>query len=127
LNSLLKTTAVVGALSSVCAGSAWADGDAAKGEAYAKGRCGVCHTLEKGAANKIGPNLFGVFGRHAASVADYTYSGAMKNSGIVWTADKLKVFLHNPRAVVPGTKMTFAGIVRDEDIANTIAWLATLK
>jgi cytochrome c len=123
-----RWTAVgVAALSLACAGTALADGDAAKGAAFAKGRCGVCHTFEKGAGNKIGPNLFGVFGRRAGSVADYSYSGAMKNSGIVWTADKLKVYLHNPRATVPGTKMTFAGIVRDEDIENTIAWLASLK
>jgi len=107
--------------------AAWADGDAAKGAIYFKGRCSVCHTSEKGAGNKIGPNLFGVFGRHAASAADYTYSGAMKNSGITWTADKLSAFLHSPRTVVPGTKMTYAGIVRDEDLANTIAYLATLK
>jgi cytochrome c len=68
-----------------------------------------------------------VFGRHAASAANYTYSGAMRRSGIVWTPDKLKVFLKNPRATVPGTKMTYAGIVRDEDNANTIAFLAKQK
>jgi cytochrome c len=127
LSLLLKTVGMFTALSLACIGSAWADGDAAKGEAFAKGRCGVCHSTDKGGPNKIGPNLFGVFGRRAASAADYTYSGAMKNSGIVWTADKLTLFLHSPRAVVPGTKMTFAGIVRDEDNANTVAWLATLK
>ena len=125
--SSCRTAIAATALSLACVSTAWADGDAAKGEAYAKGRCGVCHTFERGAGNKIGPNLFGVFGRRAGSVADYTYSGAMKNSGIVWTAEKLKVYLHNPRATVPGTKMTFAGIVRDEDTENTIAWLATLK
>jgi cytochrome c len=106
---------------------AWAGGDAAKGATYFKGRCGQCHTAERGGPNKIGPNLFGVYGRHAASVANYTYSGAMKNSGIVWTADRLAPYLRSPRSVVPGTKMTFAGIVRYEDVANTIAYLATLK
>jgi cytochrome c len=123
----IKVGAWLAALGMACASPAFADGDAAKGAVFAKGRCGVCHTMERGAANKIGPNLFGVVGRPAASVADFSYSGAMKNSGIVWTADKLKVFLRSPRTLVPGTKMTFAGIVRDEDLANTIAWLATLK
>ena len=122
----LKAVATAGAML-LSTSNAWADGDAAKGATYFKGRCSVCHTAEKGAGNKIGPNLFGVFGRHAASVADYTYSGAMKNSGIVWTADKLAAFLHNPRGTVAGTKMTYAGIVRDEDLANTVAYLATLK
>ena len=120
-------TAVVLASAMVLTPAARADGDAAKGAIFFKGRCSVCHTSEKGGGNKIGPNLFGVFGRHAAAAADYPYSGAMKNSGIVWTADKLAAFLKNPRAVVQGTKMTYAGIVRDEDLANTVAYLATLK
>src|SRR5262245_60210373 len=114
-------------LASLCAGGAWAAGDAAKGVTFFKGRCGVCHTAENGGPNKIGPNLFGVFGRHAGSAANYSYSGAMKNSGIVWTADKLAAYLKNPRGVVPGTKMTYAGIVRDDDNANVVAYLATLK
>ena len=109
------------------ASGAWAAGDAAKGGTFFKGRCAVCHTTESGGANKIGPNLFGVFGRRAGAAATYSYSGAMKNSGIVWTADKLAAYLKNPRQVVPGTKMTYAGIVRDEDNANVIAYLATLK
>lgn len=124
---LLKSMSAAIALCLMFAGSALADGDAAKGANFVKGRCTTCHSLEKGGGNRIGPNLYGVVGRHSASVADYSYSGAMKNSGIVWTPDKLTPFLHNPRATVPGTKMTFAGIARDEDIANTIAYLATLK
>jgi cytochrome c len=115
------------ALSVAGAGSASAAGDAAKGATFFKGRCAQCHTAEQGGPNKIGPNLFGVFGRRAGLAANYSYSGAMKNSGIVWTADKLAAYLKNPRAVVQGTKMTYAGIVRDEDNANTIAYLATLK
>lgn len=107
--------------------SASAAGDAAKGGTFFKGRCAQCHTADKGGPNKIGPNLFGVFGRRAGLAANYSYSGAMKNSGIVWTADKLAVYLKNPRLAVPGTKMTYAGIARDEDNANIVAYLATLK
>ncbi|MBI1213142.1 MAG: c-type cytochrome [Alphaproteobacteria bacterium] len=123
----IQTAAAIAALIATSAGNAMADGDAAKGANYVKGRCTVCHSIEKGGGNRIGPNLYGVYGRHSASAPGYSYSGAMKNSGIVWTADKLKVFLHNPRVAVPGTKMTYAGIPRDEDLANTIAYLATLK
>lgn len=125
----MRTVALCAAmvLSAVFAPNAHADGDAAAGAKFFKGRCAVCHTADKGAGNKIGPNLFGVFGRRAASAADFSFSAAMKASGIVWTADKLKLYLANPRGTVPGTKMTFAGIRKDEDNANTIAYLATLK
>ena len=124
---VVRTIGFAFAFAAAGAASAWAAGDAAKGATYFKGRCSTCHTAEKGGINKIGPNLFGIFGRRAAATAGYSYSGPMKNSGIVWTADKLTAFLHNPRLAVPGTKMTYAGIVRDEDVANTIAYLATLK
>jgi len=114
-------------LSSGIATNALAGADAAAGAAFFKGRCAQCHTSAKGAGNKIGPNLFAVLGRRAASLPDYNYSAAMKASGIAWTMDKLKLYLANPRGVVPGTKMNFAGIRKDEDNANTIAYLATLK
>jgi cytochrome c len=125
----MRAVVLIGAtiLSSAFATSVYAEGDAAAGANFFKGRCAACHTAAKDAGNRIGPNLFGVFGRRAASVADYNYSAAMKASGIVWTTDKLKSYLANPRAVVPGTKMTFAGIRKDEDNANTVAYLATLK
>lgn len=124
---VVQAAVLAAMLSLTAASGAWAAGDAAKGGTFFKGRCAVCHTTESGGPNKIGPNLFGVFGRRAASAPNYNYSGAMKNAGIVWTADKLAAYLKNPRLVVPGTKMTYAGIVRDDDNANTIAYLATLK
>ena len=116
-----------GLLSIFFATAAFADGDAASGATFFKGRCTSCHTASKDAGNRIGPNLFGVFGRAAAATPGYNYSAAMKASGIVWTADKLKPFLTNPRVTVPGTKMTFAGISHEADVANVIAYLATLK
>lgn len=123
----LRSVGIAAVLIGASVGYVWAAGDTAKGALFVKSRCGQCHTFERGGPNKIGPNLFGVFGRRAAAAAGYTYSGAMQKSGIVWTADKLTVYLKNPRAIVPGTKMTYAGIVRDEDNANTVAYLATLK
>jgi len=89
--------------------------------------CLACHSVEQGAAGKIGPNLFGVVGSKAGSKADYSYSDAMKNSGITWTPDELSAFLLAPQTKVPGTKMTMKG-PSDERIRQTmIDYLATLK
>jgi cytochrome c len=109
------------------AGTACAQGDAAAGATFFRGRCTSCHTVDRGGVNKIGPNLFAVYGRKAGLATGYSYSSAMQASGIVWTADKLKAFLANPRVALPGTKMIYAGISNDKDSANVIAYLATLK
>ena len=98
-------------------------GDATKGQAVFI-QCKTCHDV---AVNKIGPHLQGVVGRKAGSVADFTYSAANKNSGITWTPEKLFQYLENPQRVVPGTKMTFAGISDPQKRANVIAYLGTLK
>ncbi len=96
------------------------DPDAGK-KVFAK--CRICHAIGPGAPNKVGPELNGVVGRTAGSVPDYNYSEANKTSGIVWTEDELTGYLHDPRGVVPGTKMTFGGLKKDEDVANVIAYL----
>jgi cytochrome c2 len=107
-----------------------AAGDPAKGEAYAK-RCSVCHDLTAAAVNKVGPHLFGVVGRPIASVSDYHYSDAMTNFSAggskVWDAATLDTYLADPRKVVQGTKMVFPGIQSEQDRANVIAYLETLK
>ncbi len=107
-----------------------AAGDPVKGEAYAK-RCTVCHDLTAAAVNKVGPHLFGVVGRPVASVPDFNYSDAMKNfsggGSKVWDAATLDTYLSDPRKVVPGTKMVFPGIKTEQDRANVIAYLETLK
>lgn len=103
-----------------------AAGDAAKGADVFK-KCVMCHTADKGGPNKIGPNLFGVVGRAAGSAANYSYSSAMKNSGLTWTADVLMDYLASPQKTVPGTKMTFAGISDATQRADVVAYLATLK
>ena len=112
----------VGLLSS----QAFADGDATKGKAVFA-RCAICHNVEKGGPNGIGPNLFGVVGRKAASLASYSYSGALKSSGITWTPDKLKAWIGGPARLVPGTKMAFAGISNPSQVDDVIAYLQTLK
>jgi cytochrome c len=102
-----------------------ADGDAAAGKmVFAK--CAICHTIDP-AKKGIGPTLFGVVGRHSASVAGYTYSEAMKAANKTWDPATLDVYLTNPKALVPGTKMVFPGLPHAEDRANVIAYLSTLK
>jgi cytochrome c len=88
--------------------------------------CAICHTAEAG-KNKVGPSLFGVVGRKAGSLEGYNYSEAMKNFAKTWTAETLDVYLADPRAVVPGTKMIFPGIKDETERANLIAYLETLK
>ncbi|WP_428349882.1 c-type cytochrome [Lichenifustis flavocetrariae] len=102
-----------------------ADGDAAAGANKAK-ICKTCHQFGEGAKNAIGPVLNGVVGRKAGTYPGYDYSEANKNSGITWDEATLKVYLKNPKAKVPGTKMSFVGFQKDSDINNVVAFLKTL-
>lgn len=89
-------------------------------------KCALCHTNEPG-KNKIGPSLFGIVGRKSASLDNYNYSDAMKDFKHTWTPQTLDVYLRDPHAEVPGTKMIFPGIKDKTDRANLIAYLETLK
>jgi len=94
-------------------------GDPLRGETIYH-KCQGCHSLDR---NRVGPKHMGLFGRQAGSLADFDYSAAMKNSGIVWSEQTLDSFLADPRGVVPGTKMTYAGIKNAQDRADLIAYL----
>src|SRR5260370_37324684 len=96
-----------------------------KGAAAAK-KCGACHTFEKGGPNRVGPNLFGIVERARATEAGFNYSAAMKGKGGKWTYDDLNKFIANPKGFVPGTAMGFAGIPKDSERADVIAYLHTL-
>ena|SRR5512146_1047970 len=87
------------------------------------GRCEQCHDLSKGGPNKIGPNLYDVVDRQRASHPGFDYSGAMKAKGGTWTYDELFKFLKSPGSYIPGTKMSFAGISREQERINLIAYL----
>jgi cytochrome c len=86
-------------------------------------KCLPCHAVGPDAENKIGPQLNGLDGRHSGTAANYSYSDANKNSGIVWDEASFKEYIKNPAAKVPGTKMAFAGIKNDQDINDLWAYL----
>lgn len=96
--------------------------NAKNGEQTAK-ECELCHNLGKGQGAKIGPDLYGVVGRPVASEAGFNYSAPLKAKGGTWTFDALNTWLTNPRADVPGTLMTFAGISNERQRADVIAYL----
>ena len=93
-----------------------------RGESAAK-KCAACHTFAKGEPNRVGPNLWGVVGRAKAAVPGFNYSAAMKAKGGNWTIEELNAYLINPKAMVPGTTMSFAGVPRGSERADLIAFL----
>ncbi|MER9657130.1 cytochrome c family protein [Mesorhizobium sp. M0152] len=98
--------------------------DAAAGEKVFT-KCKVCHIADQD-KNKIGPSLNGVIGRTAGTHPGFSYSQAMVaagKSGVKWDEATLATYLHDPKAMVKGTKMAFAGLKQDEDVANVIAYL----
>jgi cytochrome c len=104
----------------------YATADVKAGEAFVQTKCTVCHDVSKGGGNKVGPHLWGVFNRKAASISDFSYSDGMKSrAGKPWGFDELNHFLWHPSAYVPGTMMSFPGIPKDQERANVIAYLAT--
>ena len=90
-------------------------------------KCAACHSFDKGGANKVGPNLWGVVSRPIAAHEGFSYSAALaEKKGQPWTYDDLNHFLASPKAYAPGTKMSFAGISKDTERANLLAYLRTL-
>ncbi len=117
----MKKLMVAAALIVVSMGVAVAQ-DVQKGENSFK-KCLVCHAIGPGAKNKIGPELNGLDGRKAGTVTGFNYSDANKNSGIVWDEATFKEYIKDPRAKIPGTKMTFLGIKNEQEINDLWAYL----
>lgn len=127
------TGAVLGSLCLAAAAAApvLAQGDPAAGGNPAAGKtvfnqCLACHTIEPGKW-KIGPSLWGVVGRESGTLPGFNYSTAMKNFHQVWTPDELFTYLAAPMKVVPGTKMAFPGLPKEQSRRDVIAYLETLK
>lgn len=107
--------------------AALADGDAEAGAKLFAKTCGGCHSVGEDARGGFGPQLNGIIGRPAGTTTDYQYSEAMKNSGVVWTRDKLAAYIEAPKKVVSGTRMIFWGISDKEKIDNILAYLETFQ
>jgi cytochrome c len=108
-------------------GPTLAAGNAAEGEKTFKRVCSVCHIATKDGAKRPGPSLFGVVGRKSGTTEGFRYSEANKNANIVWSEENLDPYLADPKKVVPGTTMAFAGVRKPEERTDLIAYLATLK
>ncbi len=122
MNGRMLTAAIALAFAAALGGgTALAEGDAAKGKKVFK-KCKTCHTFDPG-KKKIGPHLTGIVGRKSASVEGYKYSKAMKAVDIVWDEATLDEFLKKPKAFIKGTKMRFAGLKKESQRQDVIAYL----
>jgi cytochrome c len=93
-------------------------------------QCRACHTIDAGGRNGVGPNLHGIVGRPAGQAQGFRYSANMQQlaqGGLTWTPENLSRYLNNPKDVVPQGSMAFAGVRNDEQRANLIAFLQTLR
>ncbi len=113
-----------GAPAAVSIDTLFASADVAKGQAVVQQECSACHTLNKGGAAGVGPNLYGIVGAKAFSQAGFGYSAAVKGkAGAPWTADTLSDWLADPQAYAPGTAMSFPGVKNVQTRADVIAYL----
>jgi cytochrome c len=122
MNKLTLSALVVIAASSLA--SAAQAQDAAAGKTSFN-KCLPCHSIGPGAKNKVGPELNGLDGRKSGTAPDYNYTDANKNSGITWNEAQCKEYIKDPKAKIPGTKMTFAGIKSENEINNLWAYVSS--
>ena len=120
----ILTASLVWAFSAVIVTDAAAQsGDAARGERLFTQQCKICHTVEKDGRNGVGPNLHGLFGQKAGAVSGFGFSEALKASGIVWDDKTVADYLKDPKGRVAGTKMVYAGLKRQDQLDDMIAYL----
>ena len=118
---MIRPAALLAWLALLAPASAMA-ADTAAGQAIFA-RCKICHSIQAGAPNTVGPNLHSVFGRKAGSLPNFAYSAGMKESGVVWDDETLRKYLQNPKDFIPGNKMAFPGIKDENDVSNLLAYL----
>ena len=93
-------------------------------------QCRACHTIDKGGRNGVGPNLWGIVGRKAASIEGFRYSSSMRSlaeGGLTWNEERLTAYITNPKAVVPQGSMAFAGLRNEQQLKDLLAYLAKQK
>ncbi|MEK0081847.1 c-type cytochrome [Benzoatithermus flavus] len=127
---MLKAWMLGCSLAVLAAGTAMADGNAANGEKVFK-RCQACHVANAD-QNRVGPSLHGLFGRKAGTKEGFNYSEAMKKKGeegLTWDEETLAKYLEDPKAYIPGNKMAFPGLKKEDEREDVIAYLkeATAK
>ena len=126
MSGFIVRAAFAVSLSTACSGAALAAGDPAAGKATFQATCSICHSVQPG-QNKIGPTLFGLAGRKTGTVPGYTYSPQNQSANLTWDDPTLEKYLEAPRTMIPGTKMTYAGLKDAQKRADLIAYLDTLK
>ena len=122
---MFKNRLILTVLAAGLALPALADGDADKGKKVFN-KCKACHAVGEGAANKVGPQLNGIIGAAAGQVEGFKYSDALIEAaagGLVWDDESLAAFLAKPKDFMKGTKMSFAGLKKEDEIENVIAYL----
>lgn len=122
---MIRTAIAAAVLAIAAAGTtpAFADGDAVKGKKVFN-KCKACHDIE--GKNKVGPHLDGIIGRAAGSVEGFKYSDAMiakGAEGLVWDAETIAEYVKDPKGYIPKNKMAFAGLKKEDDIEDVIAYL----
>jgi cytochrome c len=117
------TLSALAVIASAAATSAAFAQDAAAGKSSFN-KCLACHAIGEGAKNKVGPELNGLDGRKSGTAPDYSYSDANKNSGITWNEAEFKDYIRDPKAKIPGTKMSFAGIKNEKEVNDLWAFVS---
>jgi len=123
MKSVTRLTLAAGVVFAAMAGQAIAAGDPAAGEKVFN-KCKACHQVGETAKNAVAPELNGIAGRKAATVEGYTYSDALKGSGITWDEAVFKEFVKNPKAKIAGTKMVFPGLPKEQEQDDVWAYLS---
>ena len=100
--------------------------DPSAGKSVFSSTCSICHSVQPG-KNMVGPSLFGLVGRKTGSVPGFHYSPANQNANLTWDGATLDKYLQSPRAVIPGTIMTYGGLKDDAKRSDLIAYLATVR